>query len=162
MLGIGAGKIVALGRVGGLGDEIEKVQKGQIVSINVDAYPGTSYDGKVSAVIVKADLSKRYCAEVEVTNRIDKLIKPGMFGTGLFEGQFGNKVLAISRKAITGSIKSPEVFIVEGDSVIVRTIGVIPLNDKYIAVTQGLKEGDVIVTSGQINLVNGSKITLNK
>jgi RND family efflux transporter MFP subunit len=143
-------------------NEIEKVQKGQIVNISVDAFPGTSYEGKVIAVVVKADASKRYCAEIEVINRPNKLIKPGMFGTGLFEGQFSNQVLTISRRALTGSIKNPEVFIVKGDSVTLQSISAVPLNDKYVAVTQGLKGGEVIVISGQINLVNGSKIKLTK
>ena len=144
------------------GEEIEKVRKGQIVSIKVDAYPGISYEGYVSAVIVKADLSKRYEVEVDVANRSDKLIKPGMFGSGFFEGQLNNRILTIPRKTLTGSIKSPEVFIVKGDSVILRSINVNILNDRLLSVEGGVKEGDIIVTSGQINLVNGSKITLNK
>jgi membrane fusion protein, multidrug efflux system len=143
-------------------DEVEKVQKGQLVKISVDAYPGIIYEGKVNAMIIKSDLSKRYDVEVEVMNRQDRLIKPGMFGTGVFTGHSEEQVLAIQRKAITGSIKNPEVFIVKGDSVIAQSITSMPLNDKYIAVKQGLKAGDVIVISGQINLVNGSKIKLNK
>jgi membrane fusion protein, multidrug efflux system len=143
-------------------DEVEKVQKGQLVKIGADAYPGIIYDGKVNTIIVKSDLSKRYDVEVEVMNRQDKLIKPGMFGTGIFTGHSEEQVLAIQRKAITGSIKNPEVFIVKGDSVVARSITSMPLNDKYILVKQGLQAGDVIVVSGQINLVNGSKIKINK
>lgn len=144
------------------GYEIEKIQKGQNVNVSVDAYLGMSYEGIISAITVKSDLSKRYDVEVEVNNHTDKLIKPGMFGTGLFAGHSGEQMLVIPRKAITGSIKNAEVFIVKGDSVILQSIDAIPLNDKYIEVKHGLKAGDIIVVSGQINLVNGSKIQLNK
>ena len=143
-------------------DEVEKAQKGQNVKVSVDAYPGVEYEGIISAIVVKSDLSKRYDVEVEVMNRHDKLIKPGMFGSGLFAAHSGSQILAIPRKALTGSIKNSDVFIVKGDSVIMQHIDVVPLNDKYVAIKQGLKVGDVIVVSGQINLVNGSKIKLNK
>lgn len=143
-------------------DETSSIQKGQTVKVNVDSYPGILYSGKVSGIVVKADASKRYDVEIDVVNRKDKLIKPGMFGTAIFEGHSGEQQLTIPRKAITGSIKNPEVFVVKGDSVTAKSIDAASINDKYIAVKQGLKAGDVIVVSGQINLVNGSKIKLNQ
>ena len=143
-------------------DEFEKVKKGQTVNLSVDDYPGISYIGTVSSIVVKADLSKRYTADIEVENRTDKYIKPGMYGTAIFTNHSGNQILTIPRKAIAGSIKNPEVFVVKADSVILQSIEVEPINDKYVAVKKGLKAGDVIVISGQINLVNGSKIKINK
>jgi len=142
--------------------EVEKVHKGQHVKIGVDNYPGINYEGKINSMVVKTDLSKRYDVEIEVVNKADYLIKPGMFGTGIFEDYRGEKVLTIPRKAIGGSIKSPEVYLVKGDSVVSRSITASPVDDKNIQVTQGLNAGDVIVVAGQINLVNGSKISFNK
>jgi len=142
-------------------DEITKVQKGQNVKISVETYPGIFYDGKISAIIIKADLSKHYDVEIEVNNRTDKLIKPGMYGTIVFASKSDKQTLIIPRKAIVGSIKNPEIFQVKGDSVILQKIEITPLDDKYVLVLKGLQAGDVIVTSGQINLVDGSKIKLN-
>jgi len=144
------------------GDEVENVHKGQALKISVDNYPGISYDGVITAIVVKSDNSKRYDVEIEVLNHTDKLIKPGMFGTAIFGGNVGAKSLTIPRIALVGSIKNPEVFIVHGDSVISQSIDAVTLDDKYVTVKQGLKAGDVIVVSGQINLVTGSKIKLNK
>jgi len=142
-------------------DEAENIHKDQHVKVTVDAYPGNAYDGKVSAVIVKADLSKRYDVEIDVNNNTGKPIKPGMFGAVVFSGNSAGKPLVIPRKAIAGSIKNPEIFLVKGDSVVVRRVVVSSLNEKYVMVNEGLNAGDVIVTSGQISLVNGSKIKLN-
>jgi membrane fusion protein (multidrug efflux system) len=142
------------------GSELENVKKGEAVQVTTDAWPGIVYRGVVNAVVVKADPAKRYNVEVVVNNQDDKFIKPGMWGSMNFAGQPGLKLLSIPRKAIIGSIKDPSVFLVRGDSVIERKISAVVIDDKSIAVSQGLNAGDVIVISGQINLVNGSKIKL--
>jgi len=141
--------------------EVQKVKKEQEVTFSVEAYPGITYTGKVTAIIIKADISKRYEAEIEVINHTDQLIKPGMFGAVMFSSVAGERALVIPRKAISGSIKNAEIFLVKGDSVKLQKIVAASFDDKYVVVSEGLKAGDVIVTSGQISLVNGSKIKLN-
>jgi len=144
------------------GNEVEDVYNGQTVKITVDNYSGLYYDGIVTAIVVKSDLSKRYDVEVEINNNSGKLIKPGMFGTATFGKNGEESSLIIPRIALVGSIKEPEVYKVQGDSVISQRIDAVTLNNKEISVTKGLEAGDVIVVSGQINLANGSKIKLNK
>jgi RND family efflux transporter MFP subunit len=140
--------------------EIENLMKGQVVKVSTDAYPGVFYEGVVDAIVVKADASKRYNVEIVVNNRRDKFIKPGMWGSMIITNHSDHQVLTIPRKAITGSIKNPEVYVVKGDSVVEQKISAMPANDNEITVSQGLNAGDLVVTSGQINLVNGSKIKL--
>lgn len=144
------------------GEKLENVRKGQFVKVTADLFPDASFNGKVSAVVVKTDLSKRYDVEIIVDNHLDNEIKPGMTGVAVFSGPLDSQALVIPRKAISGSIRNPEVFVVKGSSVVLQSISVLPLNDKNMIVGKGLKAGDVIVVSGQINLVDGSKITMNK
>jgi RND family efflux transporter MFP subunit len=144
------------------GEKLENVRKGQFVKVTADLFPEASFDGKVSAIVVKADLSKRYDVEIIVDNHRNNEIKPGMTGVAVFSGPLDSQALVIPRKAISGSIRNPEVFVVKGSSVVLQSISVLPLNDKNMIVGKGLKAGDVIVVSGQINLVDGSKITMNK
>lgn len=141
--------------------EVEKVRKGEDVNITVEAYQGIIYKGHVSNIVVKADLSKRYEVEIDVLNRSGNLIKPGMYGSVIFGQDLKEPALVIPRRAIAASILNPEIFLVKGDSVIKISITASSLDDKYVVVKSGLKEGDVIVTSGQINLINGSKIRTN-
>jgi RND family efflux transporter MFP subunit len=139
-------------------DEVSKVKIGQVVNVSVDEYPGASYDGKIKSIDVNADLSKKYYVEVEVLNNSDKLIKPGMYGSVSFGLSSKNLSLVIPRRSVIGSIISPQVFIVQGDSAILKNITVVPLDDNNLSVIKGLNSGDIIIVSGQINLKNGTKI----
>ncbi len=139
-------------------EEASGIEKGQKVNVSVDTYQGTGIDGHVTAINVKADESGKYNIEIEVNNSPEKPIMPGMFGTALFQGISRTDALVISRRTIAGSIKNAEVFLVKGDSVISKRIEVEPLKGEDVLVTKGLKPGDIVVTSGQINLVEGSKV----
>jgi membrane fusion protein, multidrug efflux system len=142
-------------------DELPIVILGQNVNVSVDNYPNELYQGKVHSINIQTDPSKRYAVDIEVDNHTDKVIKPGMYGKVLFEGEKVSS-LVIPRESIAGSIITPEVFIVKGDSVISKSISVKLLNGKYLVIKDGLNEGDIIVTSGQINLLNGTKIRVVK
>ena len=141
-------------------DEVEKVKKGENVKVTVESVPDKTYEGYVSNKVVKADLSGRYEVEICINNNAENFIKPGMYGQVLFNINSKEPVLVIPRRAIEGSILNPEIYLVKGDSVIKKNITVTSLDDKYVLVESGVKEGDIIVTSGQINLVNGSKIRI--
>lgn len=138
--------------------EVSQVLKNEIVKVTTDLYPSTIFKGTVAGIVVKADGSKRYDVEIEVINQPDKVIKPGMFGTATFDKRGLKSALVIPRKALTGSIKEPQVFVLQGDSVLLKDIDVDFLNDKLLTVKGGLSEGEIIVMSGQINLESGSKV----
>jgi RND family efflux transporter MFP subunit len=142
------------------GEQVSQIFKGMNVKVTAGPFRGVDYNGKVSAIETRADFSKRYATEIEVLNNPASTIRPGMFGTGTFTLESDRKQLVIPRRAITGSIQAPEVFVVSSDSVILRSIEAVPINDKLVTIKTGLMEGDVIVVSGQINLVNGSKISI--
>jgi len=71
-------------------------------------------------------------------------------------------VFVIPQKATFAQQDKILVYMVQGDSVAQKVISVIPIQDgKSYAVTEGLKEGDRIVTDGLATLQNGKKIKAN-
>ncbi|HKJ81903.1 MAG TPA: efflux RND transporter periplasmic adaptor subunit [Ignavibacteriaceae bacterium] len=143
-------------------NQVNEIKKGQKVKVAVDAIPDKLIDGTIYTINDKADQSKQYEVEISVDNTLNGQIKPGMFGKASFEEQTDSKKLVIPRVAISGSSKNADVFLVKGDSVVTRKITVTSLNEKEVAVTAGLNEGDVIVVSGQINLTDGTKVEIIK
>lgn len=141
-------------------EQVTQIVRGMHVKVTAGPFAGVYYDGKVHAIETRSDISKRYATEIEVVNNPVSTIRPGMFGTGTFTLESDKKELVIPRRAIAGSILDPQVFVVNADTVILKSIEAVSLNDRYVTVKTGLREGNVIVISGQINLVDGSKVSI--
>ncbi|MDH6304997.1 membrane fusion protein (multidrug efflux system) [Parabacteroides sp. PF5-5] len=70
-------------------------------------------------------------------------------------------VVTIPQKATFAQQDKILVYKVQGDSVVQKVISVVPLPDgKNYAVTEGLEQGDKVVTDGIVTLFNGKKITV--
>jgi multidrug efflux pump subunit AcrA (membrane-fusion protein) len=59
-------------------------------------------------------------------------------------------------------MKNPVVFVAEGDNAVRKTIITNESDDKYIEVSSGIKEGEQVIVSGQINLNDGDRIKITR
>ncbi len=132
----------------------------QQVKITSSLYPGIVYQGSVVSVGVKADDARRFPVEIELVNDLRHPLKAGMFGTVGFGTGMERECLTIPRQSIIGSIKEPKVYVVEGNKAILKDIRIGSADDRQVEVLSGLREGELIVTSGQINLDNNSMVTI--
>jgi membrane fusion protein, multidrug efflux system len=144
--------------------EVMMITRGKPVKITSSLHPGIVYKGTVTSVGVKADDARRFPVEVELVNDLSNPLKAGMFGIAKFSFDGSKEALTIPRHAIVGSIKTPRIYVVENDRAILKEIRIGSANDREVEVLDGLKEGELVVTSGQINLDNNSlvKIVENK
>jgi len=142
--------------------EMLNIKKGEPAVVDADAYPSMNIQGKIISINPKGDQSKRFEVEIEIKNDGTSLVKPGMTGTANFSGGSEPEMLIIPRKALTGSIIDPEVFVADGNSARLKKITAEPLDDHRLVVKDGLAKGEIVITSGQINLVDGSKISISK
>jgi hypothetical protein len=83
-----------------------------------------------------------------------------MYGTVVMSKGLNNQALIIPRTALLGSAKNPQVFVIANDKAVLTNIQTGHSNNDSIEVLSGLKENDVVVTSGHINLTNGSNVTI--
>lgn len=138
--------------------DIFRIYPNQKVKIQTDIYPNNSFDGFVKSINSKADEAHTYLVEILMKNETKYKLKAGMFAKVIFPFE-SDSSLVIPREALIGSIKDPQVFVITRDSLaILKNITINSENDKYFGVVEGLQEGDIIVTNGQINLKNNSKV----
>lgn len=139
------------------GSDLQGLSTGEQISLQADVLPGHSFQGKIKNIGVTADLSGRYPLEVEVPNT-GHLLRSGMTGRATFTYQVQKNKLVIPRKCIDGSLHQAHVFVLNGNTVSRREVTVQLLNTDFVEVISGLQPGEKVVTTGQINLAQGSSV----
>lgn len=138
--------------------DIFKLSKSQEVNINIPSLPGKTYTGKINAIGEKADNAMKFDVEVILDNPGDNSrLKAGLFAEVNIPVEVTETII-IEKTAITGSRQNPSVFVVEGEKAMKREIITNESDDKYIEVINGLKEGEKVVVSGQLNLHDGDRV----
>lgn len=144
--------------------QIAGIRVGDEVTIKASVYPEKDFKGKVTFVAPMADESLNFPVEAEVLNNPDNDLRAGMYGSVIFSSKEENKVpiTVVPRNAFVGSISNNEVFVArEGAAYLTKIVSGRNFGDK-VEVLEGLKPGDVVITSGIINLADGAKINIVK
>jgi len=142
--------------------EVYQVKQGQQVKITTDVYPGQVFNGKISFISPQADETHNYRVEVLADNKESSLLRSGTFVYADFSRKTTQNILLIPRDALTQSVKDAAVYVVENNVVHQKTIKTGIEMDNLIQVISGLKAGEIIVTSGQINLKEGTPVNISK
>lgn len=140
--------------------QIREVLLGQTAKIRVQALQNKAYEGTVTRIGTRALEALTFPVEFLISNA-SKELKAGMFGTATIELQ-SNEALTINRNMLVGSIKNPQVYIYQDSTSVLKNIVIGQRNDNYIEVVSGINEGDLIITSGQINLTDGAKVGIKE
>lgn len=149
-------------------DNLSRVTVGQTVHVATDTFPGKDFVGKITSIDPLVDPSTRnFQAEAIVQNPDHKLL-PGMFVRTTVDAGTQERYLTLPQTAITYNPYGETVYIVRNPSkpgghptadLTFVTLG--PTRGDQVAVVKGLKEGDVVVTSGQLKIKNGTQLVVN-
>lgn len=150
---------------------LARLAVGEVLRARVDALPGQDFPGKVTAINAKVDVGSRNIQiRATLANTGLKLL-PGMYATVEIDTDKPQKLLTLPQSAIAFNAYGSTVFVLEeagkddkGKPKLVAqqtfvTTG--PSRGDQIAVLTGVKEGQTIVTAGQIKLRNGTAVVVD-
>jgi membrane fusion protein (multidrug efflux system) len=144
--------------------ELAGLKVGQRVVVSNEAYAGVSFAGKVTAISPKVDPATRN-VQIEATVANPKLLLlPGMYARADVDTGEPENYLTLPQTAITYNPYGSTVFVIPpGDQPKVQQVFVTTGRTRgdQVAVTSGLKEGQVVVTSGQVKLKNGTPVVVD-
>lgn len=132
----------------------------QKYSIRTDAYSNVSIIGIATMIGSKANIGNSFSVQFTVQNTPDLKIKSGMFGKvdlGNSKQEIG---IIIPASAIVGSSIKPQVYLVKNGKAALQDIAGLKKIQNEVLVSVGLKEGDIIVTNGFINLFDGANVAI--
>lgn len=142
--------------------DVFKLHEGDKAIVSSDVYPGKNFDGFISSISDKADDSHSYAVEVIMENSKEYPFKAGMFARVNFNFKNPEAALSIPREAIAGSLREPQVFVLENNVAKIRNLVIGEEIGGKLQVLQGLKEGETVVVNGQNNLKENSLVSIVK
>ena len=143
--------------------QVANLKLGDQVRIKSNVFPDKNFAGKISFIAPLADNSLNFPVEIQLTNNSGSDLKAGMYGTAIFEFPSQAPALTVPRTAFVGSVSSNRIYVLESGNVAKeRKVIAGRVNGDQVEILEGLKEGETVITSGQINLTDGTKVTAIK
>ena len=143
--------------------QVANLKVGDKVTVKASVYPDKTFNGKINFIAPKADASLNFPIEIELAQNPSGILKAGMYGTAIFNFENVKPTIVVPRPAFVGSVASNQVFTVAKDSTasLRKVVAGRVFADK-VEILEGLTEGESIITSGQINLSDGVKVSTLK
>jgi RND family efflux transporter MFP subunit len=131
---------------------------GMPAEVTTEVLKGTTFNGGVTLINPRIDVQTGTVkVTVEVVDNSLRL-KPGMFVEVRIAVGAKENVLAIPRQAVLYKQNKTYVFLLEGSQVSQREVLLGLTEEDNVEVTEGLNEGDVIVTLGVEALKDGQRV----
>lgn len=158
---------------------VSKVRQGAKITATVDALPGKSFGGVITAIEPDVDPGTRNFQVQATLDNPDTALRPGSFAKVKFSTGRSRSVVVIPQTAVSFNPYGNAVYVVneaapakgakteEGEpagprlTVKQRFIQTGTTRGDLVAVTEGLKPGERVVTSGLLKLRNDALVTIN-
>src|SRR5690554_551865 len=144
-------------------NQVANIKPGDEVKVNASVYSDKEFQGTVRFVAPMADASLNFPVEIEIANNENNDLRAGMYGSVIFSAKdegTNEPITVVPRNAFVGSISNNEIFLArEGTAHLTKVVAGRNFGEQ-VEILEGLKEGDIVITSGIINLIDGAKISI--
>jgi membrane fusion protein (multidrug efflux system) len=153
--------------------QLSRITRGQPVTVTTDAWPGREFPGKISALNSTVDPSTRNIQVEATISNPDRALLPGMYAKISVQVGGAQHLITLPQAAVTYNPYGASVFLAQpsgpakagaAEPALVATqtfVTLGPTRGDQVAVVKGIKEGDTVVTSGQLKLRPGTPLIVN-
>jgi membrane fusion protein, multidrug efflux system len=143
---------------------------GQVVRIKVDAYPGQSFEGKITTIEPQIMADTRNIRVQATIANPDHILKPGMFATTTVVLPDKPPVVTVPETAVDYTLYGDSVYLItekqeaDGKSALTAVRTFVQTGNRVdgrAEVLKGLKPGDRVVAVGQLKLQSGSPVVIS-
>ena len=150
---------------------LSKLTKGLEVTVRADAFPGRQFKGKLTAINSMVDPVTRNVPLQATLENPDRALHPGMFAKVEVALSQTKKTIVIPGSAVSYAPYGDSVFVIEkkkdsktgheSQELRQQFVRIGEARGDFVAVTQGLKPGETVVSTGVFKLRNGMGVTVN-
>lgn len=138
--------------------EVQGIAPGYPLEIRGADGTGPVLRGRVGSVSGKAGRDRTFEAEAVLPNFAHSPLRAGMFVRVILAGKESREALVVPRTALAGSIVKPEVYVVRKGIARLRKVTAGREFQEHLEILGGLAAGEQVVTSGQNELQEGTKV----
>jgi RND family efflux transporter MFP subunit len=140
--------------------DLRRVEEGEPAMVDVDAFPGETFRGRIARVAPVLDPATRTAqVEVEIPNPGNRL-KPGMYARVNMTIEQRAKALTVPSNAVVTVEGKRGVFVARNNTAAFRAVEIGIEDGTRVEIRGGLNDGDPVVTTGAAALQNGDRIVL--
>jgi membrane fusion protein (multidrug efflux system) len=150
---------------------LSKLSKDLEVTVRSDAFPGRQFKGKLTAINSMVDAVTRNVPLQATLDNPDHALHPGMFAKVEVALAETKKTIVIPGSAVSYAPYGDSVFVIEkqkdpktgkeSDTLRQQFVRIGEARGDFVAVTQGLKEDQTVVSTGVFKLRNGMAVAVN-
>src|SRR5258705_4978946 len=142
----------------------------QIVRIKVDAYPGQTFEGKITTIEPQISADTRNIRVQATIANPERILKPGMFATTTVVLPDKPPVITIPETAVDYTLYGDSVFLItekkedDGKTSLTAVRTFVQTGNRIegrAEILKGLKPGDRVVSVGQLKLQSGAAVTIS-
>lgn len=131
---------------------------GQSKAIQIDALPDNKIQGRVTMVGSKSNMGNSFPVQFSVQNISGNSIKAGMFGKVSMDVNSDEMGIVIPASVLSGTADQPLVYIVKEGKAKLTNITISKRTNDKVVVSEGLQQGDILITNGFVNLFDGANV----
>jgi RND family efflux transporter MFP subunit len=139
--------------------DVVHVRPGDTATVQLDAYPGVVLGGWVRRVFPSADPQTRLVpVEVGIARSRRADVRPGFLARVQFPLERRADALVVPASAVGAGAAGPFVYVIDADTLVRRSISTGLNSQGMVEVQSGLAPGELVVTSGHVNLGPGTPV----
>jgi membrane fusion protein, multidrug efflux system len=135
--------------------DVGNLRLGQEVAFTVDAFPGREFRGLLKTIYPSLEEKTRSLQLEAVLTNADQSLKPGLFARVMLYTGLARGTVVVPITALLYDNSRTKLFVVEGDRARERQVKIGQKYEEFMEITDGLKEGEIVVIAGQNNLMEG-------
>jgi membrane fusion protein, multidrug efflux system len=146
------------------------LQAGQTVRVAVDAYPGKTFEGKITAIEPQIATDTRNIRVQATLANPDHILKPGMFATTTVVLPDKPAVVTVPETAVDYTLYGDSVYLItekkaeDGSTGLTAVRTFVRTGNRIhgrAEIISGLKSGDRVVAVGQLKLQSGAAVVIS-
>lgn len=143
---------------------------GQTVRLKVDAYPGRTFEGKITTIEPQIASDTRNIRVQATVANPEKILKPGMFVTTTVVLPDKPAVITVPETAVDYTLYGDSVFVItekkeeDGKTSLSAVRTFVQTGSRVegrVEIIKGLKAGDKVVAVGQLKLQSGAAVSIS-